>query len=126
MDSSRELMQKLDTYEKVEEYYFSLGKPMLVSSIFDNFPMSIGEKFQAFYKIKILEEVFNQGWKPNWDDRNERKYYPYFQKTSSGWVFFDSIVFGTLSYGQVGFYKNKEIADFIGRNFLYLYVDLLK
>ena len=29
-------------------------------------------------KAAIITEALNEGWKPNWDNGNERKWYPYF------------------------------------------------
>src|SRR5688572_22070121 len=31
----------------------------------------------AFKKLKVIIRALNQGWKPNWKDDNELKYYPW-------------------------------------------------
>ena len=40
----------------------------------------------AHYKLVIIAEAVNEGWKPNWDNWDERKYYPWFdlEGSSSG------------------------------------------
>jgi hypothetical protein len=38
----------------------------------------------AHLKLMIIAEALNEGWKPNWDDSSEWKYYPYFDMRSKG------------------------------------------
>ena len=40
----------------------------------------------AYKKLKIVVKAINQGWEPDWDNTNQRKYWPYF-KLSSGFGF---------------------------------------
>ena len=32
----------------------------------------------AIYQLIVITDVLNEGWKPNWEDDSERKFYPYF------------------------------------------------
>ena len=36
----------------------------------------------AHYKLVIIAEALNDGWKPNWKDSSEWKYYPWFDMSS--------------------------------------------
>ena len=38
----------------------------------------------AFKKLLNIVKVFNQGWIPDWDNKNEYKYYPYFYMNKNG------------------------------------------
>lgn len=79
-------------------------------------------------KIQQLEKFFNQGWKPNWKDKSEHKWYPYFSIGDSGeLVFSGSNFFCVYFYGFAGFYKDEKTANFIGRNveFRKIYADLM-
>jgi hypothetical protein len=41
----------------------------------------------AAYKLMIIYRAINNGWKPNWGNSNEYKYYPWFGVLSSGFGF---------------------------------------
>lgn len=84
------------------------------------------DKENCPYKvIKDIEKYFNQGWKPNWKNTKEHKYYPYFSSGSyGGLVFYISSCFISDFSGGVSFYKTKEISDFVGRTFIKEYKNL--
>ena len=83
------------------------------------------EKLLAFAKIKQLEKYFNQGWTPNWQNKDEYKWYPYFEFTVSGGFGLSVVIFlFWCSYAVVGFYRTKKIANHIGINFSNIYKEL--
>ena len=43
----------------------------------------------AYKKLKIIAKAINQGWVPDWDNTNERKWFPWFS-LSSGFGFVGS------------------------------------
>ena len=49
---------------------------------------SLVPKEAGTMKVKMFIEALCEGWKPNYDDSNEAKYYPWFKKTNTGFVFF--------------------------------------
>ena len=76
---------------------------------------------KAYKQVKVIVAALNEGWKPNWDDSNEYKYYPWFKLSSSG-VGFSSygFIFGS-SYSVVGsrlVFKSRELAEYAGKQFL--------
>ena len=82
----------------------------------------------SHYKLVIIAEALNEGWKPNWNDFSEYKYSPWFdmEGTSSGSGFscVDYEFWTTLSYiGSRLCFKNKELALYIGETFIDLYKD---
>jgi hypothetical protein len=38
----------------------------------------------AYVKIKTIVRALNEGWKPDWNNSSEYKYYPWFNMNSSG------------------------------------------
>jgi hypothetical protein len=44
----------------------------------------------AAYKLLIIYKAINNGWKPNWGNSNEYKYYPWLSVLSSGFGFSNS------------------------------------
>ena len=41
----------------------------------------------AAYKLLIIYKAINNGWIPNWGNRNQWKYYPWFEVLASGFGF---------------------------------------
>lgn len=107
IETSKDLF-KFNTYSKVCE---ELGEK---------------EKGSSYEQIKQIEKFFNQGWIKDWNNSNQYKYTPYFEKASSGvWRFFDSGGWGSYCYGVVAYFKDKEISDFVGRTFIEIYKVIL-
>ena len=40
----------------------------------------------ANYKLIVIAEALNEGWKPNWQDSDEYKYYPWFDMSNPAGV----------------------------------------
>jgi len=75
-----------------------------------------------YLQIKQIERLFNGSWVKNFSiDQNN--YYPYFtyDKTSGYLVFFGSRSGSSGSAGQVAFYKNEKISDYVGETFIDIY-----
>jgi hypothetical protein len=80
----------------------------------------------ALAKVQLISEVLNQGWTPDWNNHNEYKYYPYFEKTKSGWVVCSYVNGLRIAYYAAGMYfKSSELALFAGNTFLDIYKELL-
>jgi hypothetical protein len=81
----------------------------------------------AFNKIQSLSKVLNEGWKPDFSNTNEYKWYPYFRKDArSGWVFYSA------AYGRYGaamgsgfYFKTEELAKHAAKYFMDVYLDYL-
>lgn len=56
---------------------------------------------QAYQMIKAIVAHANNGWKPNWEDINEMKYWPRF-KMSSGFGFADTFYASPHTHTTVG------------------------
>src|ERR1035437_5555493 len=54
-----------------------------VSGILEEFAKPI----IAAYKLMIIYKAINNGWKPNWSNSDQYKYYPWFYVLSSGFGF---------------------------------------
>jgi hypothetical protein len=81
----------------------------------------------AYKKLKIVIAAINQGWIPNWDNDNERKWWPYFN-LSSGFSFSDTDYYYVYSHTDVGSrlcFESQEKAIYTAEQFLPLYKDFL-
>jgi hypothetical protein len=80
----------------------------------------------AHYKLVIIAQALNEGWKPNWDDDDEYKYYPWFDmegsSSGSGFSCDGFVDWGSLSdVGSRLCFKSRELARYIGETFVDLY-----
>lgn len=83
----------------------------------------------ANYKLIVIAEALNEGWKPNWQDSDEYKYYPWFDMSNPAGVGF-SLASYAASYtaacvGSRLCLKNRELAIYFGQTFTDLFNDSL-
>lgn len=83
----------------------------------------------ANYKLIVIAEALNEGWKPNWQDSDEYKYYPWFDMSNPAGVGFSN-TFNAASYAGAGIgsrlcLKNRELAIYFGQTFTDLFNDSL-
>ncbi len=89
----------------------------------------------AEFQLLVLSEVLNEGWKPNWNDSNEYKYYPWFfvggdasDGAGAGFGIVRSDVGASAAYTNVGSrlcFKSRALAEYAGRTFTTLYEQYL-
>lgn len=83
----------------------------------------------ANYKLIVIAEALNEGWKPNWQDSDEYKYYPWFDMSNPAGVGFSyTIHAASYTYAHFGSrlcLKNRELAIYFGQTFTDLFNDSL-
>lgn len=83
----------------------------------------------ANYKLIVIAEALNEGWKPNWQDSDEYKYYPWFDMSNPAGVgcsYASNAASYTLaSFGSRLCLKNRELAIYFGQTFTDLFNDSL-
>lgn len=83
----------------------------------------------ANYKLIVIAEALNEGWKPNWQDSDEYKYYPWFDMSNPagvGYSYTDAAA--SLTAAGIGSrlcLKNRELAIYFGQTFTDLFNDSL-
>jgi hypothetical protein len=93
------------------------------------YPKSHQSALIAVAKLIIIAEVLNDGWKPDWNNDDEYKYYPWFdmEKDSnnpSGFLFHDAYYsYAGSGVGSRLCFKTRELAEYAGTQFLDLYRD---
>ncbi len=76
-------------------------------------------------KLVIIAEALNEGWKPDWKNSDEWKYYPWFRMFSgSGLAYLvcDHLYSGSAVGSRLCF-KTSELAEYAGKQFKKLYED---
>ena len=87
----------------------------------------------AFYKLTTIAEALNKGWKPNWYNSSERKWYNWFwveadAKRPSGFGFSYSYAFCDSAGAGVGSrlcFQSEELAEYAREEFKQLYLEYL-
>lgn len=83
----------------------------------------------ANYKLIVIAEALNEGWKPNWQDSDEYKYYPWFDMSNPAGVGCshtnDTASNTSASFGSRLCLKNRELAIYFGQTFTDLFNDSL-
>lgn len=83
----------------------------------------------ANYKLIVIAEALNEGWKPNWQDFDEYKYYPWFDMSNPAGVGCSSsnhtASLTTADFGSRLCLKNRELAIYFGQTFTDLFNDSL-
>lgn len=71
-------------------------------------------------ECKVWAKALNEGWEPNWRDRDQPKYYPYHEviETGSGLglAYHFICTFFTTSVGSRHLFKSKELAIHAGKH----------
>lgn len=83
----------------------------------------------ANYKLIVIAEALNEGWKPNWQDSDEYKYYPWFDMSNPAGVgYSNALNAASITYANFGSrlcLKNRELAIYFGQTFTDLFNDSL-
>ena len=84
----------------------------------------------AYRKLKTIAEALNEGWRPDWANSNEYKYWPWFVYNPAAAGFSCANTNGAASdtaahVGSRLCYKTRELATYAGRQFEGLYNDFL-
>lgn len=115
-------------YTKIKSYKdacYGLGIKELVEHDFKALPDDQVTKVFAYHKLQTIAKALNNGWVPDWDNGNQYKFYPWFEKRSCGWVFSFSFDLCSGSDALPACYFSREVSDYAGKTFIDIYKDLL-
>ena len=118
-----EIIEKIKTYEDALQ---ATGRPDVPD--FSALPEDMRKHFTALYKMVVIVEALNEGWKPDWNDSNERKCFPWFWMSPSSFAFGDSDYdYGAADAGSGSRLKLKsdELAEYCGKQFLLLWKEII-
>jgi|SRR5688572_6214546 len=77
----------------------------------------------AMAMMLVITQALNEGWKPNWNNSNEFKWFPWFEMRSGFGLSFSNYS-GTYSVTGVGSrlcFKSEELANYAGKQFEDIY-----
>lgn len=97
---------------------------MLATPEFNEVPEELREYFKAQYEAVAVTKAIVGDWVPDWNDWNQRKWFPWFEMSSGGFVFHDT--YYAYSYAYAGnasrlCFPTEEMAEYAGRTFTDVY-----
>ena len=116
----------IDRIKSFEDAMEETGRPNVPD--FSNVPQDMREYFKAQYKMSVIAEALNEGWTPNWDNDNERKWRPWLVMSPSGFAFCGSTFGYSLAYAGSGSrlcFKTRELSDYAGEQFIDLWREFI-
>ena len=82
----------------------------------------------AYRKLRLIVQCLNEGWKPDFTDNNQAKYYPWFEVNTAGAAFASSYSAPSITIAAFGSrlcFKSRELALYAGKTFEKIYTDYL-
>lgn len=83
----------------------------------------------AYKKLKIIIRALNEGWVPDWNNSNQRKWAPWFEYSSSGFRFHAAayaLTYTDSTGGSRLCFASEELAIYAAKQFVDLYNQFLK
>lgn len=119
----------MNTEKKIASYEDAcrvLNIQPINEEVFNIFPKEDQRSMLAYHKLTVITRALNNGWKPNWDDQNEWKYYPLFRYVNAGLSFAatNRTAASTLAYiGSRLCFPTSALAKYAAEHFADLYRD---
>lgn len=78
------------------------------------------ESQNAFAKLQLIEEVLLEGYKFDWNNSSEYKYFPYFtfKARGEGLVYCSYHYSGSPDFAVAAYYKTSDLAEWAGKTFI--------
>lgn len=73
--------KKITSYEDACK---ALNIQAINEEVFNVFPKEDRKSMIAYHKLTVIARALNNGWMPDWENTNERKFYPIFRYVSAG------------------------------------------
>ena len=95
----------MNTEKKIASYEDAcrvLNIQPINEEVFNIFPKEDQRSMLAYHKLTVITRALNNGWKPNWDDQNEWKYYPLFRYVNAGLSYAFTSYAATYTAASIG------------------------
>jgi len=109
------IMERIKTIDDVFKWHETTQEEF--NDKYEKTPLEADELY--YILLKMIVEALNEGWKPDWSNSSEYKYYPWFEMASSGFRFNDYDFWYSFSFvGSRLCFKSRELAEYAGKTFL--------
>lgn len=116
-------------YKEIKSYEGAckvLGVQPISENAVAAFPAEDRKSMLAYHKLTIITRAINGGWKPDWDNTNQYKYYPIFYYENAGLSCADTYYTASITLAYVGSrlcFQTKAMSDYAAATFADLYTD---
>jgi len=114
-EKPKNIMEIIKTIDDVFKYHETTQEEF--NEKYEKTPLEADELY--YILLKMIVEALNDGWKPDWSNLSEYKYYPWFDLASSGFRFDVYADWNADSvFGSRLCFKSRELAEYAGKIFL--------
>ena len=119
-------------YEKIKSYEAAckaLGLKPISDEVFNAFQKEDRKTMAAYHKLAVITRAINEGWQPDWSNRDERKYEPYMYTNSAGLAYANTHYAPSNTVTNIGSrlcFRDYERATFAVETFGELYKDYFR
>ena len=119
-------------YKKIKSYEAAckaLGLKPISDEVFNAFQKEDRKTMAAYHKLAVITRAINEGWQPDWSNRDERKYEPYMYTNNAGLACADTLPAPSNAYTSIGSrlcFRDYERATFAVETFGELYKDYFR
>ena len=119
---NQKITDRVKTFEDALELYPNKIDPVLLNLLnYSGYDQDVISA-QSTEKLKIIIKVLNEGRTLDWDNRDEYKYYPYFDMRNKTLVFYRYLSWHSDSFVSPRLcLKSRELAEYAGKQFIELY-----
>lgn len=116
-------------YKKIKSYEAAckaLGLKPISDEVFNAFQKEDRKTMAAYHKLAVITRAINEGWQPDWSNRDERKYEPYMYTNNAGLASAGTHSTPSTTYTKIGSrlcFRDYERATFAVETFGELYKD---
>lgn len=116
-------------YKEIKSYEDAckvLGVQPIRENAVAAFPAEDRKSMLAYHKLTIIARAINGGWKPDWNDREQYKYYPVFYYKAAGLSYASASLTAASSAAYFGSrlcFKTEAMSDYAAATFADLYTD---
>ena len=116
-------------YKQIKSYEDAckvLGVQPISENAVAAFPAEDRKSMLAYHKLTIIARAINGGWKPDWNNRSQYKYYPVFYYESAGLSCAYTSYAASLTnavFGSRLCFQTEAMSDYAAATFADLYTD---
>lgn len=118
-------LSPIERIKTFEDACVELGITTEIPFEFDDEQNSFFDEVVTRYKLSVIAKALQEGWKPDWKNSNEAKWYVWFKyKAVVGFVVYDAYYGRTDSHSTVGSrlcFPTSELAKYFGEQFIELH-----
>ena len=119
------IIERIKTFEDAME---ATGRKEMPD--FSSFPEDMRKHFEALFKMVVIVEALNEGWKPDVCNNEVERWYPWFKPNGSpsSFAFCDSLCvceYALAGSGSRLALKSEQLANYCGKQFLELWKEML-